>query len=302
MGHRLSVLVVCIVVALAAFSAAARAQTARSGDKLNVVTSFSILRDWVANVGGDRVEVSALVGPSGDAHVYAPTPRDAKIVGAAKLIVVNGLGFEGWMDRLVQASATQALVIVASAGVVPQPPPYPPPHAWEGKSIYHPPPVEEGRVGGRLGNPAVGIDPHAWQSVRNAEIYVSNIRDGLIRADQRGRATYETNAAAYIQELARLDADIRHTIPTIPPARQKVITTHDAFGYFAAGMIREQNIPALFFESAVDPRLVRRIAAETGARIGGTLFSDALTAPAGPAPTYLDMMRHNVREIVEALR
>jgi zinc/manganese transport system substrate-binding protein len=289
--------VAALVIAAAVVSAAnsaARAQAARNGDKLTVVASFSILRDFVAQVGGDRVEVSALVGPGADAHVYAPTPRDAKIVGAARLIVVNGLGFEGWMDRLVQASATRAPVIVASAGVA-----------------------------------AEGIDPHAWQSVRNAEIYVSNIRDGLIGADPLGRVSYEANTAACVQELARLDAEIRRAVAAIPPARRKVITTHDAFGYFAADYgiafiaaqgvsteteasardiariiraIREQNIPALFFENAADPRLVRRIAAETGARIGGTLFSDALTAPLGPAATYGDMMRHNIREIADALK
>src|SRR5262249_55406930 len=153
-----------------------------------------------------------------------------------------------------------ALVIVASAGV----------------------------VGGRVSKAAAGIDPHAWQSVRNAEVYVSNIRDGLIAADPQGRLTYESNAAAYMQELARLDADIRRAVAAIPPARRKVITTHDAFGYFAADygmafiaaqgfsteteasardiariirMIREQNIPALFLENTVDPRLIRRIAA-----------------------------------------
>jgi len=328
MRRSLAAVVVVSAVVLAAI-AGAQAQTARSGGKLNVVTSFSILRDWVAKVGGDRVEVTGLVGPGADAHIYAPTPRDARIVGAAKLIVVNGLGFEGWMDRLAQASATKAPVIVASAGVAPQPPPYPPPQAGEGKSIFPPPLLGEGRVGGRVGNAAAGIDPHAWQSVRNAEIYVSNIRDGLIRADPPGRVTYETNAAAYMQELACLDVDIRRAVATIPPARRKVITTHDAFGYFAADygivfiaaqgfsteteasardiagiirLIREQHIPALFFENAVDPRLVRRIAAETGAGIGGTLFSDTLTIAAGPAATYVDMMRHNVREIVDALK
>ncbi len=316
MRRGLAALVVAAVVVVAAISAA-QSQATGNGDKLNVVASFSIMRDWVAIVGGDRVEVSALVGPGGDAHVYAPTPRDARIVGAARLIVVNGLGFEGWMDRLVQASATRAPVIVASAGVVPLPPPYPPPQAGEG------------RVGDRFGNRPAGIDPHAWQSVRNAEIYVSNIRDGLMRADPQGRGTYEANATAYIQELARLDAEIRRAVATIPPARRKVITTHDAFGYFAADYgiafiaaqgvsteteasardiariiraIREQNIPALFFENAVDPRLVRGIAAETRARIGGTLFSDALTAPPGPAATYVDMMRHNIREIADALK
>jgi zinc/manganese transport system substrate-binding protein len=303
-----------VVLALAAIAAP---QAAVNSDKLSVVASFSILRDFVAKVGGDRIEVSTLVGAGADPHVYAPTPRDARIVATARLIVVNGLRFEGWMDRLLQSSSTHAVIVVASAGVAPLPPTYSP--AREG----------EGRVGSRFGNATAGIDPHAWQRIDDAEIYVANIRDGLIRADPQGRATYEANAAAYTEELARLDADVRRAVAMIPPARRKVITTHDAFEYFAAdyGMafiaaqgvstevqpsakdiagiirtIRQQNIPALFFENAVDPRLVRRIAAETGARIGGTLFSDTLTGPAGPAPTYVDMMRHNIREIVEALK
>jgi zinc/manganese transport system substrate-binding protein len=306
MRRSLPALIVAPVVVLAAISAA-QAQAARSGDKVGVVASFSILGDFVRNVGGDRVEVSALVGPGADAHVYAPTPADAKIVGAAKLIVVNGLGFEGWMDRLVQASATHAPVIAASASVVPR----------------------QAGEPGRFRNAAAGIDPHAWLSFHNAEIYVANIRDGLVRVDPRGRLTYEANAAAYLKELDRLDADIKRSIATIPLARRKLITTHDALGYFAADygvafvaaqgvsteteasardvariirLIREQNIPALFFENVADPRLLRRIAAETGARIGGTLFADALTGPTGPAPTYLDMMRHNLHEIVDALK
>jgi zinc/manganese transport system substrate-binding protein len=328
MRRDLAVLVVAAVAALATISGA-RAQTARSGDKLKVAASFSILCDFVAHVGGDRVEVSALVGPGADAHVYAPTPRDAKVVAAARLIVVNGLGFEGWMARLLQASATQALIVVASARVVPLPPSYLPPRAGEDKSKYPPPLAAEGGVGGRFGNATAGVDPHAWQSVHNAEIYVSNIRDGLIRTDPEARAIYEANAAAYIEELTRLDADIRRAVATIQPARRKVIGTHEAFGYFAADYgitfiaaqglstetepsardvariirtIREENIPALFFENAVDPRLAKRIAAETGARIGGTLFADTLTGPAGPAATYMDMMRHNIRAIVEALK
>ena len=328
MRHDLAVLVVAAVAALATISGA-RAQTAGHGEKLKVAASFSILRDFVAHVGGDRVEVSTLVGPGADAHVYAPTPRDAKIVAAARLIVVNGLGFEGWIARLLQASATHALIVVASARVVPLPPPYAPPRAGEDKSKYPPPLVAEGGVGGRFGNATAGVDPHAWQSVHNAEIYVSNIRDGLIRTDPEARATYEANAAAYIEELARLDADIRRAVATIPPARRKVISTHEAFGYFAGDYgiafiaaqglstetepsardvariirtIREENIPALFFENAVDPRLAKRIAAETGAHLGGTLFADTLTGPAGPAATYVEMMRHNIRAIVEALK
>jgi zinc/manganese transport system substrate-binding protein len=306
MRRSLPVLIVASVMVLTAISAV-QGQAPGNGYKLSVIASFSILGDFVRNVGGQRVEVAALIGPGADAHVYAPTPADAKIVGAAKLIVLNGLGFEGWMDRLVQASATRASVIVASAGIVPR---------------------QTGEPGS-FRNVVAGIDPHAWQSVHNAEIYVANIRDGLIRVDPQGRVGYEANAAAYLRELDRLDADVRRSIATIPAARRKVITTHEAFGYFAADygvafiaaqgvsteteasardvariirLIREQNIPALFFENAVDPRLLRRIAAETGARIGGTLFADALTAASGPAPTYVDMMRHNVREIVEALK
>ncbi len=300
------VLVVAALMVLIAISAV-RAQTPERSDTLNVVASFSILGDFVRNVGGHRVRVATLIGPGGDAHVYAPTPADAKTIGAARLIVLNGLGFEGWMDRLAQASATQASVVVASAGIAP-------------------------RQTGELRNPrttVTGIDPHAWQSVHNAEVYVANIRDGLIRVDPQGRDGYEANAAAYLRELDRLDADIRRTIAVIPEAHRKLITTHDAFGYFAADygiafiaaqgvstetdssarevariirLIRAQNLPALFFESAVDPRLLRRIAAETGARVGGTLFAHALTDAAGPAPTYIEMMRHNVREIAEALK
>jgi zinc/manganese transport system substrate-binding protein len=291
----------------------------RGSDKLRVVASFSILRDLAARVGGDRVDVTALVAPGGDAHVYVPTPADARLVGAARLIVVNGLGFEGWMDRLAPASTSEAAIVVASAGVAPR-------HAGDRSGDA------AGRDSGAADPRSVDrhvLDPHAWQSVHNAEIYVSNIRDGLISADPPGRGSYEANAAAYLEELDRLDAEIRRSIAAIPAARRKAITTHDAFEYFAADYgitfiaaqgvstetdpsardlawiiraIRRRSIPALYFENAVDPRLVRRIAAETGARIGGTLFADTLSDGAGPAATYVDMMRYNVREIVEGLK
>jgi len=295
-----------LALALVALVAAvpATAQPAAGGDKLNVVASFSILRDLVHNVGGDRVEVVSLVDPGGDVHVYSPSPADARTLAAAKLIVTNGLGFEGWMDRLVQASATKAMVVVASTGITP-------------------------RSAGGSAHGSGGIDPHAWQSVGNVKSYVGNIRDALLRVDPSGRAAYEANAAAYLQRLDRLDDAVRRAIATIPPARRKAITTHDAFGYFAAdygvefiaqqgvsteteasakdvgrivGLIRQHDVAAVFFENVSDPRLIRRIAAETGARIGGTLYSDALTGPTGAAPTYIDLMRHNVEEIVAALK
>ena len=300
-----------LVLVLAAVGVSAVPAQSAKGGRLDAVATFSILRDLVRHVGGDRVEVTALVGPGADVHVYAPTPADARIVAAAGLIVVNGLGFEGWMDRLIQASATRAAVVTASAGVTPRP---------AGTS---------GTSGAAAGGIDPHADPHAWQSVRNAAIYVSNIRDALVRTDPPGRATYEANAAAYLQELDRLDQEVRRVVATIPPARRKVITTHDAFGYFAAEygiafiaqqgvsteveasarevariirLIREQNIPALFLENAGDPRLLGRVAAETGVHIGGKLFSDSLSAATGPAPTYIDMMRHNMGEVAAALK
>jgi len=282
-------------------AAPASAQEQPKQDKLNVVATFSILADFVRNVGGDRVDVKALVGPNGDAHVYQPTPSDAKTLGDARLVLVNGLGFEGWMGRLVKASGTKAAMVTATKGVKPR--------KME----------EEGHA---------GADPHAWQSVPNAKIYVANIRDALVAADPAGKSAYDANAAAYLARLDALDAEVKAAVAAIPADRRKIITTHDAFGYFGAAygvafiapqgvstesevsardvakiitQIRKQKIPAVFLENVTDERLLKRIAEESGARVGGTLYSDALTDDKGPAPTYIDMMRHNVKQLSTAL-
>lgn len=295
---------IAAAVLLAALAAPALAQDKsedKSAGRLQVVATFSILADLVKNVGGDRVAVAALVGPNGDAHVYQPTPSDAKTLSEAKLVFVNGLGFEGWLNRLVKASGTRASTVVATRGVKPR----------------------NMEAGGHS-----EIDPHAWQSVANAKVYVGNIRDGLIAADPAGKASYEANATAYIVRLDALDNEVRDAIQKIPADRRRIITTHDAFGYFAAayGMafiapqgvsteaevsardvariitqIRKQKIPAVFLENVTDKRLLERIGAESGARIGGTLYSDALTDANGEAPTYLDMVRHNVKQLASAL-
>jgi zinc/manganese transport system substrate-binding protein len=271
-------------------------------DKLKVVATFSILADLVKNVGGDRVEVQALVGANGDAHVYQPTPGDAKTLADSKVVFVNGLGFEGWMERLIKASGSKAVLVTATNGIKPR------------KAID-----DHGHG---------DADPHAWQSVANAKIYVANIRDGLSAADPGGKASYEANAASYLAKLDALDAEVKAAIDKIPAELRKIITTHDAFGYFAAAynvsfiapqgvstesevsakdvakiitQIRKQKIPAVFLENVSDDRLLKRIGAESGARIGGTLYSDALTDQKGAAPTYLDMMRHNVKQLAEAL-
>ena len=270
----------------------------RAQDRLNVVASFSILGDFVKNVGGDKVNVTTLVGPNGDVHVYTPAPDDARKVADAKLVIVNGLGLEGWLPRLLQSSGSKAMIVVASKGVAPL----------------------------QVGSDA---DPHAWQSVANAKIYVGNIRDGLIATDPGSEDVYRANATGYLAALEMLEAEIKTAIEAIPVSRRKVITTHTAFGYFgdAYGIefiapeglstdadpsardiarlieqIRREKIPAVFIENITDPRLLQRIAAETGATIGGTLYSDALSAPDGPAATYIDMMRSNVRELTKGWR
>lgn len=264
---------------------------------LPVVASFSILADFVKEVGGDRVNVTTMVGPNGDAHVYQPTPRDGQRLAAARAVFVNGLGFEGWVDRLVAASKTKAAIVVASKATRPR--------------------ANEG-----------GTDPHAWQDVANAKIYVVNIRDALKAADPASAADYDANAAAYLHKLDALDAEVQTAIDAIPKERRRIVSTHDAFGYFSArygiefiapqgvstdaeasardvakivDAAKNQKVAAVFLENVVDPRLTRRIAAEAGARIGGTLYSDALSDAKGPAPTYIDMMRHNVKELTKAL-
>jgi zinc/manganese transport system substrate-binding protein len=274
---------------------------AQAPDKLPVVATFSILADFARKVGGDRIEVAALVGPNGDTHVYQPKPSDAKELGAARLIVVNGLGLEGWIDRLIKASGAKAPVVVATKGIKPQQM------------------REEGRV---------ELDPHAWQSIADAKIYVANIRDGLIAADPEGASAYRANANNYLGKLDALEKEVTAEIAKIPPGRRQIITTHDAFGYFGTAygfrfiapegvsteteasardvakiirQIKAQKIPAVFLENVTDPRLVRSIAAESGATVGGTLYSDALSPPNGPASTYVDMMRNNVRELAAAL-
>jgi len=290
-----------VVAALAALLAAPAHAQDESKAKLKVIASFSILGDFVRNVGGDRVEVATLVGPNGNAHVYAPSPGDAKKVAEAKLVFVNGMGYEGWLDRLVKASGTKAPIIVATKGIKP-------------------------RAGGDHDHGRA--DPHAWQSVANAKIYVGNIRDALIAIDPAGKDAYQANAAAYVAKLDALEREVRDTVAKIPADRRRLITSHDAFGYFEAAygidfiapqgvsteaeasakdvaaiiaQIKKQKISAVFLENVTDPRLVRQIAHETGAKIGGTLYSDALTDDKGEAPSYIELIRHNVKQLAGAL-
>jgi zinc/manganese transport system substrate-binding protein len=296
----------CTVAAAAAAIGLLVGGPATAQEKLKVVATFSILADLMQNVGGERVAVTTLVGPNSDAHVYSPSPADARTLAGARVVVVNGLGFEGWLDRLVKASATKAAMVVATKGVK----------------------TRRTAGGHGHGHGHADVDPHAWQSIANTKVYVANIRDALVKADADGKAGYESNATVYLAKLDALEKDVKAAVAAIPADRRKIITNHDAFGYFAAAygitfvspqgvttesepsardvakiiaQIKKQKIPAVFLENVTDSRLLRRIGAETGARIGGTLYSDSLTDGQGDAPTYIDMMRHNIKTLSAAL-
>jgi zinc/manganese transport system substrate-binding protein len=325
---------------IASAAALAFAAPAFAQEKLKVIATFSILGDIVANVGGDRVEVITVVGPDGDAHVFQPAPADAQAVAGAQVIVANGLGFEGWMDRLIEASGAQAALVTAADGVTPIA--FGEEEHAEEEGHDHDHEDAEGEEhkddhakeeAGHEGHDHAGhdhgaFDPHAWQSVTNVALYVGNIERGLAAADPAGAETYATNAAAYLAELDALDAEIRAAVAALPEDRRTVVTSHDAFGYFAADygltfvapqgvsteaeasaqdvaalitQIRDAGIAAVFVENIADRRLLDQIATETGAAIGGTLYSDALSGPEGPAATYLAMMRHNLSQLTAAL-
>lgn len=280
-------------------------------EKVKVLASFSILGDLVREVGGERVEVSTLVGPNTDMHGFQPTPAHAKAVAGAKLVVINGLGLEGWADRLVKSANYKGARLVATKGV-------------KALTAEH-----EGHGHNHKHKHSDRYDPHAWQEVANVKIYVANIRDALSGVDPVGRETYAKNASAYLQKLEALEGEIKGLFAGLSEKERRVITSHDAFHYFgdaygieflaaqAAGgdtqpsardvarliqQMRKQGVKAIFVENISNPRIIEQIAKETGAKIGGTLYSDALSEPNGPAATYIDMIRHNAKTIATALK
>jgi zinc/manganese transport system substrate-binding protein len=321
------------VLAAAAFAFGVSTH-AEAADKVKAVASFSILADMVRNVGGERVEVTELVGPNGDAHEFNPTPADAKKLARADIFFVNGLGFEGWMERLETSSGFDGSTVVATKGVkaltveeedehlhdtVPEE------HANDDHG--HNNHDRDKHAGGRHHRHGA-TDPHAWQSLANGAIYVANIRDGLIAADPEGEAVYKANAKEYLAALRKEDAAVKTALAALPETHRKIIMSHDAFGYFgdAYGLeilapkgvstasepsakdvakiirqIRKDKIPAVFLENVANARMLEQIAKESGAQIGGTLYSDALSEADGPAPTYIDMFKYNAKTLTTAL-
>lgn len=309
---------------------------AHAGEPIKVVASFSILADMVKEIGGDHVALTTLVGPDGDAHVYEPTPSDARAVGDAKLLVVNGFQFEGWLPRLVDTAGFKGTEVVATTGL--EPIPFAEEeeghaageshegHPHEAAEAGH---AHEAEAAGHEGHDHGVNDPHAWQNLSNGVVYAQNIVKGLSKADPENAADYKAKGDAYIAEIQAMDARVKSELAAVPEDHRKVVTSHDAFGYFAKAyhvdfiapegvsteseasaadvakiidQIKAENITAVFVENISDPRLVERIVAETDAKIGGTLYSDALSGPDGPAATYLGMFQNNIEQIVKALK
>lgn len=269
---------------------------------LPVVASFSILADMVRQIGGDAVSVTSLVPVDGDAHEYQPKPSDLRAIKGAKLVVLNGFGLEGWIDRLVQSAGYAGPVVIATKGITPRR-------------------MEE------KGAPVT--DPHAWQDPRNGTIYARNIADGLAAADPANAAMFRSRADAYIRDIEQTDAWVVAQIAGVPAARRKILTSHDAFGYFGARygvefrgvqgvntesepsakdiatlikLIRAEKIRAVFVENMTSPKLAQSVARETGAVVGPVVYSDALSKASGPAPTYLGIFRHNVPLFVKGMQ
>ena len=280
----------------------ALAPVAAEAKTLDIVASFSVLGEIVQEVAGDKADVYTLVGPDGDAHSFEPTPNDARTLGRADLVIVNGLGLEKWMERLIEASGYTGTVAVASRGV-------------------HPRLMQE--------EDSSVTDPHAWQDLANGRLYVSNIADALAAADPADAEYFRARAQRYDATLGALDSWVRAEIAQVPAAKRRVITTHDAFGYFGAAygvtflapegistdaeptagglarlidQVRREKIKALFLENITSPQLMQTIAQETGVPLGGALFSDALSPPDGPAPTYVDMFKNNLPKLVTGMQ
>ena len=279
-------------------SCLALSTSATASDRIQVVASFSILEDIVHQVTGDLADVTTIVGPDADAHLYQPNAADAKAVAKADIVFVNGMGFETWSETLIDNAGGAARVIVATSGVAPR--------------------LADGE-----------IDPHAWNALTNGIVYVENIAAAMAQADTANADAYKANAAVYIARLRALHASASESFGALPESRRTVVTAHDAFGYLAASYglnflapvgidtdaepsakelaalishLKATGAGALFVENITSPALITQISRETGLKIGGRLFSDALSERGGPATSYVAMFEHNLGVIMAALQ
>ncbi|MFG1175191.1 metal ABC transporter substrate-binding protein [Erwiniaceae bacterium CAU 1747] len=269
---------------------------------VQAVASFSVLGDIVQNVGGEHVVVKSLVGPNGDPHTFEPTPKDSQELAHADLVFVSGLGMEGWMDRLIASSGYKGQTIVASKGINTRK------MEEDGKTI---------------------TDPHAWNSMQNGVVYATNVMNALIAADPADAGYFRQQGGAYIEKLKKLDSWAMQEFAQIPESKRKVLTSHDAFGYFGQrygisflspvgfsteseasasdvaaliNQLKKEKINAWFIENQTDPRLVKQIASATGAKQGGELYPEALTEKGGEADSYVAAFKHNVDAMVASMK
>ena len=286
-----------------------------AAEPVPVVASFSILGDLVRVVGGERVSVTTLVGPDEDAHVFEPKPTDAKTLVQSRLLIVNGLGFEPWAQKLAKSAGYKGETVVASRGVKPLV-------------------MAEEDAHGEKGHKDKGhhhdeADPHAWQNPHNVVLYTRNIAAALAKVDPAGATAYQTNANAYVKELQALDTWAKAQFAAIPADKRKAITSHDAFGYLAAQyqikflapqgvstdaepsarevaqlirQIQRERIKAVFVENMSNPKLLAQLGKDAGVTVGPALFVDALSAAGGPADSYLKLMRYNVTQLAAGMR
>lgn len=309
-------LLVVVLLTIPALPAWAASQAPAPTPVLQVVASFSILADMVREVGGDYVSVTTLVGAGTDSHSFEPSPRDSAAMAQAKVLFVNGLGFETWLPRLISASGFKGTQVIASKGITPR-------MLGSGQEAHAKGKKHNGHSHGSM------VDPHAWQSLVNGMLYARNIAEGLAQADPPRAEIYRARADDYIKQMKKLDNEVRHALASIPAQRRRVVTTHDAFGYFGhdygiefisivglsndaepsardlaniVDLVKRQHASALFLENAGNSRLIEQVARETEVNVGGTLFSDSLGQPDEPAGTYLGLIKWNAGQLIYALK
>lgn len=313
----LFVLVAAYITTAAAGASRALAEAAPA--QMPVVATFPILADMVSEIGGEHVQLTSIIGLGADAHAFEPTPEHARALAGAQVLVMNGLGFEAWLPRLLASSGFKGKEIVASQGVKPRRLSVDG-HAGHGASRSGPQGHDHHEG---------GVDPHAWQSLVNGKIYARNIAEGLAKADPDNAAIYFARASRYIEEMTKLDTELHQALGQIPADKRKVVVLHDALGYFGdeykitfipimgissqaeasarnmaevVDQIREEGVAAVFLESGGNPKLVEQIARETDIAVGGTLYVDTLSASDQPAGTYLGMIKWNAGQLIYALK
>jgi zinc/manganese transport system substrate-binding protein len=275
-------------------------------DKIPVVATFSVIADMVTQVAEDRVHLTTIVGPDGDSELYRPTMADAKTVAEAKIVFMNGINdeFEPWLEPLLKQAKFAGAKVVVSRGA---------------KTISA---SEENTPSGKP-KPAE-LDQHAWLDPKNGIIYVNNIAEALAKYDPENAAPYRARAAAYVDDLKALDTWAKAEMAAIPPAKRRIISSHDSLEYLAKAynitlisvngwtnnaepsaaelarltqQIKKERVHALFLDSITDPRVMQRIGQEAGISVGDTLYGDALSKPGGPAGTYVKMIRHDIEAL-----